>query len=95
MFEVQESKIKTARACTTNAAPRHGLESHQEITTIHALLLVAIKHVRWNLALHPKVINKPKLQLECKEKMDFETRYSERSEGGLVPAKRKRRTTCN
>lgn len=69
MFEVQESKIKTARAGTTNAAPRHGLESHQEITTIHALLLVAIKHVRWNLALHPKVINKPKLELECKEKV--------------------------
>lgn len=69
MFEVQESKIKTARAGTTNAAPRYGLESHQEITTIHALLSVAIKQVRWNLVLHPKVINKPKLELECKEKV--------------------------
>lgn len=69
MFELQESKIKTARAGTTHAAPRHGLESHQEITTIHALLLVPIKQVRWNLALHPKVINKPKLELECKERV--------------------------
>lgn len=69
MFKLQESKIKTARVGTTNGTPHYVLETHQEINTILTLLLAAIKQVRRNLALNPKVIQKRKLELELKKKV--------------------------